>query len=181
MKSAREVYRFWFEEYGPDDWYGGKAAFDKVIAERFSETHVRVAAGEAFTWRATTQGRVAEIIVLDQFSRQLFRGDGRAFATDAMALTLAQEAVAGGHDQAMNEVERQFGYMPYMHSESLAIHEEAVKLFAAMGNEKLLDYEMRHKQVIERFDRYPKRNAALDRISTAEELAYIEKTKDSMF
>src|SRR5690606_24117089 len=105
MQSAEDVLRFWFDEHGPDDWFAAEPAFDRRIAERFAATHEAAARGEAWRWRETPAGRLAEIIVLDQFSRQLFRNDPRAFASDAMALALAQEAVANGHDKALDPVQ----------------------------------------------------------------------------
>src|SRR5690606_3874197 len=101
-------------EHGREDWFGGKPEFDDKLTAEFAETHMAVAAGEAWTWRTTADGRLAEIIVLDQFSRQIYRGQARAFATDGMALALAQEAVAGGHDQAVEMPQRMFFYLPYM-------------------------------------------------------------------
>lgn len=181
MKTAQQVHDFWFKQHQGKDWFGGAAEFDRTVKEQFGDTHTCVAAGEAFTWRTSPQGRIAEIVVLDQFSRQLFRGTEQAFASDDMALALAQEAVAGGHDQEMSPIERQFCYMPYMHSESLVVHEEAVKLFESMENEGLLEFEIKHKRLIEQFGRFPMRNQALGRSSTEKELAYIEKSKGSMF
>src|SRR5262249_52310998 len=96
MKNAADIIRFWFEEHRQPDWFGGKAEFDAEIAAGFTDTHAAVARGEAWDWRTTPEGRLAEIVVLDQFSRQLFRGKPEAFATDLMALALAQEAVGGG-------------------------------------------------------------------------------------
>ncbi len=180
MKTAEDVYAFWFSEHGYDDWFGGDQEFDRKLAEAFAGTHPRIAMGEGFTWRVTPQGRVAEVIVLDQFSRQLHRGEAKAFAQDPMALALAQEAVSGGFDRVLEPEERMFLYMPYMHSESAVVHEEAMRLFADLGNEDVLDYEKRHFDVIKRFGRYPKRNAALGRESTDEELAYIAET-DAVF
>ena len=181
MKTADDVYQFWFVDHGQEDWFGGKPEFDQKLAEQFAETHRCVAAGEAFTWREQAVGRLAEIIVLDQFSRRLYRGSGAAFAYDAVALALAQEAVAGGHDQEIDPAQRSFLYMPYMHSESVAIHEVAVQIFTDFGNENLLDYEQQHFDVIKRFGRFPKRNAALGRESTPQELAYLADRDDSMF
>lgn len=172
MKSAADVLRFWFIEHGQDDWFGGKAEFDAEIEHAFGETHLAVAAGEAWRWRQTPEGRLAEIIVLDQFSRQLHRGEAKAFASDAMALALAQEAVAGGHDQLLEPPRRMFLYMPYMHSESLVVHEESVRLFTALGMEETLKYELAHVDVLKRFGRYPRRNAALGRTSTSQEVEY---------
>lgn len=181
MKTHQDVHKFWFEDHGSEDWFGGKADFDAALAEQFSQTFHHVAQGEAFTWRETAQGRLCEILVLDQFSRQLFRGQAAAFTQDCMSLVLAQEAVAGGYDQQVDEDKRMFLYLPYMHSESLAIHDEAVRLYKALGNDWTLDFEMRHYELIKRFGRYPKRNEALGRASTPEEIAYIEESGDSMF
>ncbi|HEY9011281.1 MAG TPA: DUF924 family protein [Devosia sp.] len=172
MKSAADVLNFWFVEHGQDDWFGGKAEFDVAIEHAFGETHLAVAAGEAWQWRETAEGRLAEIIVLDQFSRQLYRGSAKAFASDAMALALAQEAVAGGYDQQLEPQRRMFLYMPYMHSESLVVHEESVRLFTALGMEETLQYELAHLDVLKRFGRYPRRNAALGRTSTSIEAEY---------
>jgi uncharacterized protein (DUF924 family) len=176
-KSAEQVYKFWFIDHGMKDWFGADPEFDAKVHDQFAATFECVARGEAAPWRSSTQGRVAEIIVLDQFSRQLFRGQARAFATDGMALVLAQEAVANGHDQAMNETEQLFAYMPFMHSESIAVHQSAQHLFEATGNTSAQS----HLEVLEKFGRYPKRNAALGRKSTPEEEAYITKSGDSMF
>ena len=180
MPTADDILSFWFGEHGPQDWFGGTPEVDARLAERFGSVHPRFAAGETYGWRTTPAGRLAEIIALDQFSRQLYRGSAQAFATDGMALVLAQEAVAGGHDLELEPVRRKFLYMPYMHSESLRIHEEAVRLFAALGDEDTLSYERAHVEVLERFGRYPRRNAALGRVSTEEELAYIAAA-DRMF
>lgn len=179
FKSAEQVYKFWFIDHGMEDWFGAKASFDEQVSELFAETFEHVAAGEGAPWRNSTQGRVAEIIVLDQFSRQLFRGKARAFATDGMALVLAQEAVANGHDQAMNDLERMFAYMPFMHSESLPVHQSAKALFKAAP--KAQESAQKHRELIERFGRYPMRNKALGRESTPEELTYIAKSKGQMF
>ena len=135
--------------------------------------HQQVAAGETYIWRKTAQGRLAEIIVLDQFSRQFFRGQARAFAYDNMALALAQELVALGEDKKLDEQQKMFAYMPYMHSESLVIHNEAVRLYTEIGNQELLKFELSHQAIIKQFGRFPKRNQALARKSTKQELAYI--------
>lgn len=173
MHSAEDVIRFWFLEHGPEDWFSARPEFDEAIEETFAATHRAVAAGEAWRWRRTPEGRLAEIIVLDQFSRQLFRGSPTAFAQDPMALALAQEAVAGGHDRAVEAAWRKFFYMPYMHSESLLVHEEALRLFTELGDEETLKFEIAHAETLRRFGRYPRRNLALLRESTAEEVEYI--------
>ena len=180
MRSAEDVYKFWFVDHGQADWFGGKSEFDAVLQAKFSTTHEAVARAEAFGWRATPRGRLAEIIVLDQFSRQLHRDTPVAFAFDTMALVLAQEAITLGQDLELPQEERSFLYMPFMHSESLLIHELAVPLFKSVG-EGSLEFEIKHKKIIERFGRFPKRNAALGRQSTPEEIVYIEESGTSMF
>lgn len=174
MKTAEQVLHFWFVEHGREQWFGGGPEFDAKLAAAFTETHLAVAAGEAWRWRATPEGRLAEIIVLDQFSRQIYRGEARAFASDPMALALAQEAVAAGHDLAIAHDRRMFMYLPYMHSESLVIHEESLRLHEALGIEEGIKYEQAHIDVLKRFGRYPRRNAALGRASTSAEIAYCE-------
>lgn len=181
MRTAEDVIRFWFVEHGRDDWFGGKAEFDAELAEQFAETHLRVAQGEASQWRATPKGRLAEIIVLDQFSRQLHRGSPLAFAQDRMALVLAQEMIAQGLDLALSTDERMFILLPFMHSESRVIQAESMRLHEALGDEKGLDFAAKHHDCIMRFGRYPFRNKALGRDSTAEEVAYMEEAGNRGF
>lgn len=174
MITIEDVMHFWFVEHGEDDWYAGSEAFDEVLKRRFSALHADVAAGGKADWRQSPEGRLAEVLVLDQFSRQIYRGRPEAFATDAMALDLARAAVAAGDDLKLEPRRRTFLYMPYMHSESLKVHdEEAIPIFRALGDEKTLEFELAHRDCIARFGRYPKRNEALGRISTPEEIEYI--------
>ena len=168
--QLQAVLTFWFDEAGPSKWYAKDAAFDALIVQRFAEAHRQAAACESWAWRATPHGRLAEIIVLDQFSRNMFRDQPRAFATDALALALAQEAVRAGADRELPPVQRAFLLLPFMHSVSLAIHAEAVTHFDQPGLEQNLAFQHRHTDVLRRFGRYPGRNAALGRTSTAEEL-----------
>ena len=133
-----------------------------------------------YDWRDGPEGRLAEIIVLDQFSRNLYREDPRAFACDGMALALAQEAVRVRADRAVLLERRKFFYMPYEHSESSRIHEIAVTLFESLDDPESLKYELQHKAIVDRFGRYPHRNKALGRASTAEEIAFL-KTPNSSF
>lgn len=177
--KAQDVLNFWFSEITPKQWFSVDASFDATIRERFSDTHQKAALGELYPWRATPAGRLAEVIVLDQFSRNMYRGTAQAFAFDAIALVLAQEAVALGADQALPSSQRPFLYMPYMHSESACIHEVAVRLFQAPGMENNLDFEHRHKAIIDRFGRYPHRNEILGRISTADEQEFLQKPGSS--
>lgn len=175
MVSADDIRAFWFDEAGPTRWFKRSRTFDELCRDRFLCTFEAAMRGECWAWRQTPAGRCAEIILLDQFSRNLFRDSPRAFAQDSMALALAQEAVASGDHLRMNADERYFTYMPYMHSESLAIHSEAQRLFEALGNAEALRYEVAHRELLERFGRYPGRNAALGRDSTEEELAHLQE------
>lgn len=170
-----DVLHFWFEEIESKQWWVKDPAFDQVIRERFGDMHAQAARGELFGWRKTPGGRLAEIIVLDQFSRNMFRDTPAAFAQDTLALVLAQEAVFAGADKSLPESQRSFLYMPFMHSESLAIHELAVELFSQPGLEGNLDFEMKHKVIIEKFGRYPHRNKVLGRESTAEEFEFLKR------
>jgi uncharacterized protein (DUF924 family) len=170
-----EVLAFWFDETPPKTWWTADPEFDSTVERRFGPVHRAAVRGELYAWRSAPEGRLAEVIVLDQFSRNLFRGRPEAFAADPMALVLAQEAVAGGHDQVLEPTRRSFLYMPYMHSESRAIHAVAVPLFAALEMPDSLRFELHHKSIVDRFGRYPHRNAILGRPSTAEELAFLEQ------
>ena len=165
----------WFSELKPAQWWVKDAALDQEIRQRFLPVHEQAKQCELFTWRKHAEGRLAEIIVLDQFSRNIFRDQPAAFACDAQALALAQEAIVAKSDAALSAVQRSFLYMPFMHSESLAIHEQAVMLFTRNGIESNLQYELRHKAIIERFGRYPHRNAMLGRESTEEELIFLKQ------
>ncbi len=167
------VLHFWFVEHGEADWFGTKPEFDALLARRFTDTHAAVARGEASWWRSTTSGRLAEILVLDQFSRQLFRKRPEAYASDAMALERARELVASGGHLELEPRRRMFAYLPYMHSEDLAVHEEAMPLFLAFGSEEFTKYELAHQETLKRFGRYPYRNEPLGRASTPEELEYM--------
>lgn len=180
LMTPTEVLAFWFDEVSPAQWWAKSDAFDRLVSSRFGSAHAAAMRCELYAWRATADGRLAEIIVLDQFSRNIHRGRPEAFAADGMALVLAQEAVAAGADRALDAGRRAFLYMPYMHSESAAIHALAVRLFATPGMEGNLDFERRHQAVIERFGRYPHRNAVLGRTSTPAELEFL-KTPGSAF
>lgn len=174
-----EILKFWFEETEPAQWWKKDEDFDRLIIERFSELHRRATRCELFEWRKDARGRLAEIVVLDQFSRNMFRGSPLSFAQDALALALSQEAVSAGADRTLNPVERSFLYMPFMHSESVKIHEVAVELFRKNGIQGNLDYELKHKAIIERFGRYPHRNAILGRESMKEEIEFLKQPGSS--
>ena len=173
MVDAQDVLNFWFDEAGPKRWFKKSADFDALCRARFLSTLESAACGECWEWRTSPAGRCAEIIVLDQFSRNLYRNSAAAFAQDPMCLALAQEAVASGDHLKMTDDQRYFTYMPYMHSESLLVHDQAITLFDSLGKPEPLRYEHAHRAVIKQFGRYPGRNAALGRISTPEEETYL--------
>ena len=170
---AHTVLDFWFKEIDAKQWWTKSAEFDQLIASRFGSLHAAAARCELHPWRETPPGRLAEIIVLDQFSRNMFRDQPQAFACDAMALALAQTAVATQADAVLEIQQRAFVYMPYMHSESLLIHSTAQTLFSQAGLESSLASEQHHKAILDRFGRYPHRNAILGRASTTEELQFL--------
>lgn len=174
-----DVLNFWFEEITESQWWVKDEAFDQLIASRFSEIHSQANACELYSWRATAKGRLAEIIVLDQFSRNIFRDKSEAFASDALALALAQEAIAAKADAELSPVERSFLYMPFMHSESLVIHEIAIGLYESNGIASNYDFEIKHKAIIERFGRYPHRNRIVGRESTSEEIEFLTQPGSS--
>lgn len=175
-----DVLDFWFSERHQPLWFKQDSQFDQAIFSQFSGLHNQAKQAELWSWRETAEGRLAEIIVLDQFSRNLFRGSAHAFAQDGLALALAQEAITLKVDEELSSQQRAFLYMPFMHSESKKIHEHAVVLFTALGNANNLDFEYKHKAIIDRFGRYPHRNQVLGRESTADELEFL-KQPDSHF
>ena len=177
--KPQEILHFWFEELTAKQHFVKDAVLDETIRTRFGDTLEAAARCELFAWRATPEGRLAEIIVLDQFSRNVYRDTPRAFAQDALALVLAQELVASGHDGSLPVAQRVFAYMPYMHSESALVHAQATVLFSQPGVEGNLDFELRHKAIIDRFGRYPHRNTILGRTSSAEELAFLAEPGSS--
>jgi uncharacterized protein (DUF924 family) len=177
--QAQEILHFWFEEVTPKQHFVKDAALDATIGNRFSVTLEVAARCELFAWRTTAEGRLAEIIVLDQFSRNVYRDTPRAFAQDTLALVLAQELVACGDDRNLPSAQRAYVYMPYMHSESSIVHAQAVALFSQPGMEDNLSFELRHKVIIDRFGRYPHRNAILGRTSSAQELAFLNEPGSS--
>ena len=175
----QQVLQFWFSELTEKDWFRKDETLDQTITKRFEGLLQAAGACELYDWRRTPDGRLAEIIVLDQFSRNIYRNKAMSFSQDALALALAQEAVAIGADMALPVSRRAFLYMPYMHSESLLIHEQAMKLFQQTGLENNLNFEKRHLAILERFGRYPHRNAILGRQSTPEEVEFLAQPGSS--
>lgn len=168
-----DVLSFWFEEIEPRLWWSPEPSLDELIRQRFLGRMHEAAAGELYEWRTTARGRLAEIIVLDQFSRNVYRNTPRAFTQDPMALVLAQEAVAAGALRSLTPVERSFLLLPYMHSEAKRIHVVAEALYKEFAPVENYDFELRHKAIVDRFGRYPHRNEILGRTSTPEELEFL--------
>ncbi len=183
--GPREALDFWFGAPGSAEhgtqrkaWFVKDAAFDRAIAERFGATMERALRGELDAWAASAEGALARILLLDQFTRNVFRGEARAFAGDAQALAAASVLVGSRRDEELTPLMRAFAYLPFEHAEGLAMQDEAVRLFTrlvAVAPElaPMLDYAHKHRAVIERFGRFPHRNSSLGRQSTAEELAWI--------
>lgn len=179
LPSAQDVLTFWFDELSAEQHFAKDTALDVRIAERFGTLLQAAERCELAAWRATAGGRLAEIIVLDQFSRNIYRGQASAFANDALALALAQELVAGAHDGQLPVEQRAFAYLPFMHSESLALHAQALVLFNQPGLESNLRFERAHLEILQRFGRYPHRNTVLGRTSTAQELEFLAQPGSS--
>ena len=183
--ATAEILAFWFGRPGEpgfgqprSEWFRKDAAFDDQIRSRFLPGVEAALAGELTAWADERQGLLAMLILLDQFPRNLFRGEAKAFAGDPRARSLAESALAKGWDKDLSAVEKLFVYLPFEHSEALADQERSVALFSALaaghsGCEGFLDYAYRHHEVIARFGRFPHRNAALGRLSTPDEAGYL--------
>ena len=182
--AAKEVRDFWFgtgEAFGKarPEWYRKDASFDEGIRRRFGDLLEAAARRELQSWRAKPESMAALIVVLDQFPRNLFRDDPRAFVQDAYARECARQALARGDEAVLSPVERQFLYMPFEHSESLADQELAVERMASLEafpeTKGIVEWARRHEAIIRRFGRFPHRNAALGRASTPEEIDFLKK------
>ena len=186
MAAAHEVLDFWF---GPSDsatrgafraaWFAVDPAFDREIRERFLPLYEEAAAGRLNDWKTTPESCLALVLALDQFPRNMFRGSPRAYGTDAEALATAGFAMAAEYDAILPHFTRKFLYMPYMHSERLADQERSVALFEDLGEEASLKAALRHFEIIERFGRFPHRNAVLGRPSSPEEVAFLREPDSS--
>ena len=179
LNTPDQIITFWFDDIDPQAHWRKDLSFDALLRERFATLHRAALACELHHWRQSPLGRLAEIIVLDQFSRNMYRDTPNAFTADPLALALAQEACRVGADRALTPAHRVFLYMPYMHSESNSIHITAELLFTQLGIADNLRFEQRHRQVIQRFGRYPHRNAILGRVSTPEELEFLAQPGSS--
>jgi uncharacterized protein (DUF924 family) len=169
---AAQVLRYWFDELQPDAWFRKDERVDAAIRERFGELHEQLAQMRP-EHLATPLVSLAAVIALDQFPRNLFRGSPRAFATDSLALSIAQHAIAAGFDQQLTPQQRLFLYMPFQHAEDRTVQARSIELFTRLGLGENLDYAYRHKEIIDRFGRFPHRNEVLGRESTTAELEFV--------
>jgi len=187
IAHAQAVLDFWFGAPGSathgqwrDAWFRKDAAFDAEIAQRFGPVVETALAGGLRDWTAAPGTALARVVLLDQFTRNMFRDTPRAFGGDALALEAAQAMVTAGHDRGLDPVLRSFVYLPFEHAESAAMQDESVRLFTALADESpalrhMLDYAHRHRDVIVRFGRFPHRNAVLGRSATTAELAFLSQ------
>jgi uncharacterized protein (DUF924 family) len=181
MPAAQDVLDFWFEPAHEASWFDRDEVFDAGIRARFGALHAAAARGELGAWATSPAGWLALLIVLDQFSRNLYRGEAGAFACDAQAQRIALAGLARGFDTELPPLQRMFAYLPLEHAEDRALQDRCVDLFAGLCAEapgegryaNYLDYAHRHRAVIERFGRFPHRNTALGRQSTDEEVHYL--------
>lgn len=167
-----DIIAFW-REVGPERWFERSDALDDEIRRRFLRLHEAAAAAKLTAWEWSAEGALALLILLDQFPRNMFRGEARAFATDPLARTIASRAILNGFDGAMPDM-RTFFYLPFMHSESLADQERAVAFYRAQNNADGLKWAELHADIIRRFGRFPHRNAVLGRVTTPEERQFLD-------
>ena len=175
IATAQEVVDFW-REAGSSRWYRKDEAFDRVFRDRFLATHEAAARGELDGWVATPAGALALCILLDQFPRNMFRGQRETYKTDPVALMAADRAIERGFDHKVDPPFRRFFYLPFMHSESLADQERSVALNEALGGEDSVKYAHHHHDIVARFGRFPHRNAILGRETTPEEEAFLKES-----
>ena len=173
IATPNEVLSFW-KKAGPKRWFKADPKFDHRILERFLITHQAAELGKLAGWEEKAESALALVIVLDQFPRNMFRGTARAFSTDAQALAAAKRAVAHGFDRKIKSPMQAFFYLPFEHSENLADQETALKLYEATGDKENVRWAKLHYDTIKRFGRFPHRNEILGRVSTAEEIAFLD-------
>jgi uncharacterized protein (DUF924 family) len=171
--GVRDVLDFWFAPDSKPCWFVPSEAFDRAVAAQLGDLHRQAAAGALDAWQASAEGCLALCILLDQAPRQLFRGQGRAFATDHQALAIAELALSKGFDRALSADQRLFLYLPFEHSERPADQERCVALFHDEQMRDKLSHALDHAEIVRRFGRFPHRHAALGRTSTAEEEAFL--------
>ncbi len=174
VQSSEDVLQFW-RDAGPEKWFHKDTAFDEAIRTGFLPTYEAAAAGRLAAWEQAPDSALALVIVLDQFPRNMFRGDARAFAADPLARQVTERAIARDFDMKVPATLRQFFYLPFEHSEQMADQERCVALFRATGNAELLKWAELHADIIRRFGRFPHRNAALGRATTPEEQTFLDQ------
>lgn len=177
IASAKEVYDFWFNEKNEENWFKKSEAFDQEIHERFSDTWEAGRQGLLYEWRENFDGRLAEIIVLDQFSRNLNRGNFLSYAQDKMALVLSQHAIEHPGFSKQPLKKKSFALLPWMHSESKSVQEITEKLYLKLDDDLHTEIMYDHKKLIDQFGRYPHRNQAMNRPSTPEEIEFLENNE----
>jgi len=169
-----DVLRFWFVELPPPAWFSGDASTDALIRMRFLALHEELRRGLPPCALMAPEPALATVIALDQFPRNLYRGQAEAFATDGAALAAAARAVALGFDRTFDPPRRHFFYLPFMHAEDRAMQARSVELCAALGDDEVLGYAQRHREIVDRFGRFPHRNAILGRTTTPEETEFLK-------
>jgi uncharacterized protein (DUF924 family) len=192
MSRAEEIFSFWFAEPRDDKayyeerhslWFTADPQFDQEIRDRFTRDYQMAAERKLMDWTETPRAGLALIVLLDQFPRNMFRGDPRAFATDPLAREVATSFIQRGEDQLLLPVERMFVYLPFMHSEDLIHQRQSVVLFQQLAQQRAyldsMSYAIRHREIIERFGRFPHRNAILGRLSTPEEVEFLQQSGSS--
>ena len=177
-EAIQDVLTFWFAEETKERWYHATAEFDDLCRQQFACLVEQAARGELAAWQATGDGALALCLLLDQMPRNIFRGSTRAFATDPMALEVASRAIDQGFDQQLPPEQRQFLYLPFMHSERMVDQERSLALHRQLGDESGLAYAEDHADIVRRFGRFPHRNAILGRQGTEEELAFLAAGAD---
>jgi uncharacterized protein (DUF924 family) len=177
--DIEDVLEFWFETLSREQWYRADPVVDAQVGRRLGGLYDRLARAVPEAWLATPEGCLAAVVVLDQVPRNLFRGSPRAFATDAQARAIAAAALKRGFERALAPRRREVLYLPFQHAEDLGCQDRAVALYAALGDERALDFARRHRDIIARFGRFPHRNEALGRTSSAEEVAFLAQPGSS--
>ena len=179
MSDIDQILKFWFEDSTETQWFEKDPEFDRQIENRFSQLVEAAAEGKLDNWLETPRGTLAYILLLDQFTRNIHRGSGKAFAADAKARAAAAIALEKSYDQGFSDKEKTFLYMPFEHSETLEDQERSVTLFTALGDDRLTDYAIRHRDIIARFGRFPHRNDILGRKSTEAEQTFLKQPGSS--
>lgn len=179
LNSQKDILDFWFVETTPQQWFQISEEFDQTIRDKFLKLYEQAADGQMDDWQKNADGCLALCLLLDQFPRNMFRGEAKAYATDKKALLISKQAIHKGFDTILNPVQRRFLYLPFEHSENLPDQKRSVELFKSMEKDDPLGYEyaLRHLEVIEKFGRFPGRNKALGRENTPEEQEYLKDPK----